>query len=64
MVFCFLVVCMSKKRGERWGKKYVDKRDWREYNERLVRRGELYLSLDFLERWDKGGRKDESGEAW
>lgn len=28
------------------------KRDWRKYNERLVKRGEFYLSPDFLESWD------------
>ena len=33
-------------------KKYEDKRNWVEYNERLVKRGEFYLSLDFLETWD------------
>jgi IS5 family transposase len=37
-------------KGKRWGR-YEDKRDWREYNERLVKRGEMYLSLDFLESW-------------
>ena len=29
------------------------KRNWKEYNEKLVRRGELYISLDFLENWDE-----------
>lgn len=37
---------------KRWGR-YKDKRNWREYNERLVKRGEMYLSLDFLESWEK-----------
>jgi len=32
---------------------YIDKRNWVEYNEGLVRRGELYLSLDFLDHWDE-----------
>lgn len=31
----------------------MQKRDWKEYNERLVRRGELLLSLDFLGSWDE-----------
>lgn len=35
---------------KRWGH-YEDKRDWSEYNERLVKRGEMYLSLDFLDSW-------------
>ena len=28
------------------------KRDWAAYNEALVRRGELYIALDFLDHWD------------
>ncbi|KXB00973.1 hypothetical protein AKJ44_03070, partial [candidate division MSBL1 archaeon SCGC-AAA261F17] len=28
-------------------------RDWREYNEELVKRGEFYLSPDFLDSWDE-----------
>ena len=28
-------------------------RDWRKYNESLVKRGELYLTLSFLENWDR-----------
>jgi len=30
---------------------YEDKRDWPEYNEKLVRRGELYFSFEFLDSW-------------
>ena len=30
-----------------------EKRNWKEYNEQLVRRGETYISLDFMETWDK-----------
>jgi hypothetical protein len=32
-------------------REYVDKRNWVEYNERLVRRGELYFSFEFLDSW-------------
>ncbi|GIU71352.1 MAG: hypothetical protein KatS3mg003_0831 [Candidatus Nitrosocaldaceae archaeon] len=28
-------------------------RDWRAYNEALVRRGEILLSLDFVDNYDK-----------
>jgi len=38
---------------KRWGKKHVDKRDWKEYNRKLVKRGEAYISLDFIETWKK-----------
>jgi hypothetical protein len=32
---------------------YEDKRDWPEYNEKLVRRGELYFSFEFLNSWSE-----------
>ena len=35
----------------RWGKKFVDKRDFRVYSEQLVKRGEYLLSCDFVEGW-------------
>jgi hypothetical protein len=38
---------------ERRGKPYNDTRNWPEYNEQLVKRGTLYLSLEFLEHWDQ-----------
>jgi hypothetical protein len=34
-------------------REYVDKRDWRRYNEKLVRRGELYFAFEFLYSWAK-----------
>ena len=37
---------------ERWGRPYIDNRDWSIYNERLVERGEFYLSIDFIDQWD------------
>jgi len=33
---------------QRWGEKYIDKRNWKEYNEKLVARGEAYISLDLI----------------
>lgn len=38
---------------KRFGSKYQDKRNWKVYNKQLVRRGELFISLDFLENWDQ-----------
>ena len=38
--------------NKRWGKPYEDKRNWSEYNEKLVLRGEFYLSLEFLAKWE------------
>jgi plasmid rolling circle replication initiator protein Rep len=46
--------------------------DWKEYNEKLVRRGELLLDLEFLKTWDqdisvmnrkKTGRQEEDRQA-
>ena len=42
---------MVKKK--RWGKKYVDNRDWRAYNNELVKRGEFYINPRFLETWNE-----------
>jgi len=50
-------------RKERWGKKYKDKRKWREYNEKLIARGEAYISLDFIETWDKDLEKLNRGKV-
>lgn len=38
---------------KRWGKKYNDKRDWKTYNEHLIRRGDFYINPTFLKTWDK-----------
>ena len=43
----------SKKPKRRWGKKYKDNRNWIEYNEQLVVRGEFYLDFDFVKGWKK-----------
>lgn len=34
-------------------KEYKDIRNWVEYNERLVKRGEFYITLDFIDCWDQ-----------
>lgn len=38
---------------KRWGDSYFDRRDWPAYNEQLVKRGEYFLDLDFVERWEE-----------
>lgn len=38
-------------KSKRWGKKYVDRRDWKTYNQQLIKRGEFYLNTSFLETW-------------
>lgn len=37
----------------KWGKKIRYERDWVIYNNELVKRGEFYFDLNFLEYWDK-----------
>jgi hypothetical protein len=34
---------------KRWGKKFKDKRDWVEYNAKLVKRGAWFFDFSFLE---------------
>lgn len=40
---------MAKRK--RWGKKYKDTRNWKDYNNKLVKRGEYYINPSFLETW-------------
>jgi phage anti-repressor protein len=35
-------------KNERWGKKFEDKRDWVDYNKRLIKRGEWFFDFSFL----------------
>lgn len=44
---------MEKIRKVRWGKKFKDKRNWPEYNEELVVRGEFLLDMEWVESWSK-----------
>ena len=44
---------LAKKQHKRWGKKYIDTRDWPVYNEQLVKRGEYLLDFDWVESWDE-----------
>jgi len=39
--------------GKRWGRIFVDKRNWPVYNEELTVRGEFLLDLDWVKSWDK-----------
>jgi len=39
------------KKIHRWGKKHVDTRDWKSYNEHLIRRGEYFINPTFLDTW-------------
>lgn len=49
-----MILTMPKKMTyKRWGPKYDKNRNWRVYNKQLIRRGELFISLDFLDNWDK-----------
>lgn len=38
-----------KKKG--WDMKFEDNRDWKQYNEKLVKRGEYYVNPRFLDSW-------------
>ena len=37
-------------------------RDWKSYNERLVKRGELLLGFDFLDKWEEELKKMNAGK--
>ena len=42
----------AMKEHRRWGKKFVDNRDWIGYNKRLVTRGEFLLDCEWVESWN------------
>lgn len=55
---------LNKKQNKRWGKKFIDKRDWPLCNERLVKRGEYLLDFNFVEGWnDELARKNAGKEG-
>jgi hypothetical protein len=43
----------EKPKKKRRRKKYKDKRNWKEYNQKLIKRGEFYINPQFLETWLK-----------
>lgn len=43
---------LQKKLRKRWGKKFIDRRDWPSTNEGLVRCGEYFLDLTWVKGWD------------
>lgn len=43
---------LAKKLHKRWGKKYIDTRDWPRYNAQLVKRGEYLLDFDWVRNWN------------
>ena len=48
---CSSIQIMAK--TKRWGDSYFDRRDWSAYNEQLVKRGEFFIDLDFVEHWQQ-----------
>lgn len=54
----------NKQKKARWGKKkYTDNRNWPEYNEQLVVRGEFYLDLDFVDSWREELKEMNKGKV-
>lgn len=52
----------TKRYRRRWGKPYVDKRQWKAYNEELVVRGEFLLDLHWVKSWDDELRAMNEGK--
>lgn len=47
-----MYILNEKSKEKRWGKPFRDERNWVEYNEELVVRGEFLLDLDWVESWN------------
>lgn len=43
----------KREKGKRWGKVREDQRDWPNYNEELVVRGEFFLELEWVQSWGR-----------
>jgi len=43
---------LEKKMNKRWGKKFIDTRDWASTNEKYVVRGMYFLDLNWVTNWD------------
>src|SRR3989338_7292562 len=51
------------KEKKRWGKKFVDRRDWRTYNEQLVIRGEFLIDCAWVKSWNAEIRDMNEGKV-
>lgn len=47
-----IAVKPKRSKGVRWGIARIDKRNWPQYNEELVVRGQFFLDVDWVESWD------------
>jgi len=54
---------LAKKEHKRWGREFVDERDWPVYNGQLVKRGEFLLDLDWVKDWDEELRRMNEGKV-
>jgi len=52
----------KRKKGERWGTKRDDRRDWSAYNEELTVRGEFLLDLEWVKSWNKELKEMNKGK--
>src|SRR3989338_5505934 len=43
---------LNKKKKKRWGKKFIDRRDWPTTNEELVKVGEYMLAMELVKGWN------------
>jgi len=50
-------------KNERWGRKFIDVRNWKIYHEELVIRGEFYFDFSFLENWNLDLRKQNCNKV-
>jgi hypothetical protein len=46
----------------RWGKKYVDERDWKQCNQKLVDRGAFFLDHSILDKWKASVDRKNDGK--
>lgn len=54
---------MKRRHGRRWGKRKKQRRNWRKYDKKLVRRGELLIPLNATKNWQKQVARQNKGKT-
>lgn len=51
VIMRYITRITRKHKKKRWGRKFIDRREWTIYNEQLVKRGEFLLDLEWVNNW-------------
>ena len=49
--------------NKKWGNKFIDKKNWKSYNEELVRRGEILFDFSTINNWKQELKQLNKGKV-